>query len=64
MKPKQREETGVLKKLIDEFKGLPEDEQKHIMKCTACESPECSELTRSLCGYSFKHPETYGMVSD
>ena len=51
MKPKQRKATGVLKKLIDEFEALPEAEQKHIMKCTACEVPECNELTRSLCGY-------------
>ena len=64
MKPKQREATGVLKKLIDKFEALPEVEQKHIMKCTACEAPECSESTRSLCGYSFKHPQAYGMVSD
>jgi hypothetical protein len=64
MKPKQREATGVLKKLIDEFKALPEAEQKHIMKCTACEAPECSDITRSLCGYTFKHPRAHGMASD
>lgn len=57
MKVKKKEATGVLKKLIDEFKALPEAEQKHIMRCTACEVPECNEFTRSLCGYAFKHPK-------
>jgi hypothetical protein len=64
MKVKKKEATGVLKKLIDEFEALPEAEQKHIMRCTACEVPECNEFTRSLCGYAFKHPRAYGMVSD
>jgi hypothetical protein len=64
MKVKKKEATGVLKKLIDEFEALPEAEQKHIMRCTACEVPECNEFTRSLCGYAFKHPKAHGMVSD
>jgi hypothetical protein len=64
MKPKQKRTTGVLKELIDEFKALPETEQKHIRDCMKCESPDCNESAKSICGHSFKHPNAYGMVSD